>query len=115
MVLYNRTGVNCFWIVDNALQVLNKICQINYFSTAKHVGSFDFSTLYASIPHDALKIALTSLIKEAYRVRGNEFLVVDKYGNACWSDTPASYKTSIRKDRLIDMLEYLIDNIYILK
>ena len=62
-----------------------------------------------------LKIALTSLVKEAYRVRGNKFLVVDKYGNACWSDTPstASYKTSIREDSLIEMTEYLIDNIYI--
>ena len=50
------------------------------------------------VPYDSLKIALTSLVKEAYRVRGNEFLVVDKYGNACCSDTPstASYKTNIR-------------------
>ena len=40
---------------------------------------------------------------------------MNKYGNACWSDTPstASYKTSIREDSLIEMMEYLIDNIYI--
>ena len=113
--IYNRTGVNCFWIVDNSQQVLNRIRKTNYFSPAKHFDSFDFSTLYTSIPHDSLKIALTSLVKEAYRVRGNKFLVVNKYGNACWSDTPstASYKTSIREDSLIEMMEYLIDNIYI--
>ena len=113
--IYNRTGVNCFWIVDNSQQVLNRISKTNYFSPAKHFDSFDFSTLYTSIPHDSLKITLTSLVKEAYRVRGNKFLVVDKYGNACWSDTPstASYKTSIREDSLIEMMEYLIDNIYI--
>ena len=113
--IYNRTGVNCFWIVDNSQQVLNRIRKTNYFSPAKHFDSFDFSTLYTSIPHDSLKITLTSLVKEAYRVRGNKFLVVDKYGNACWSDTPstASYKTSIREDSLIEMMEYLIDNIYI--
>ena len=42
---------------------------------------------------------------------------MDKYGNACWSDTPstASYKSSIREDSLIEMMEYLIDNIYILE
>ena len=52
---------------------------------------------------------------ETYRVRGNKFLVVDKYGNACWSDTAstASYKTSIREDSLIEMIEYVIYNIYI--
>ena len=40
---------------------------------------------------------------------------MDKYGNAWWSDTPstASYKTSIRENSLIEMMEYLIDNIYI--
>ena len=76
--IYNRTGVNCFWIVDNSQQVLNRIRKTNYFSPAKHFDSFDFSTLYTSIPHDSLKITLTSLVKEAYRVRGNKFLVVDK-------------------------------------
>ena len=55
----------------------------NYFSTAKH---FDFSTLYTSIPHDSLKLALVSRIQEAYKVRDDDFLVVDKYGKAYWSD-----------------------------
>ena len=74
------------------------------------IYSIYFFTLYTSIPHDSLKIALTSLVKEAYRVRGNKFLVVDKYGNACWSDTPskASYKTSIRENSLIVVMEFLI-------
>ena len=60
-------------------------------------------------------MALTSLVMETYRVRGNKYLVVDKYRNACWSDTAstASYKTSIREDSLLEMIEYLIDNIYI--
>ena len=113
--IYNRTGVNCFWIVDNSQQVLNRLRKTNYFSPAKHFDSFDFSTLYTSIPHDSLKMALTSLVMETYRVRGNKYLVVDKYGNACWSDTAstASYKTSIREDSLLEMIEYLIDNIYI--
>ena len=95
--IYNRTRVNCFWIVDNSQQALNRIRKTNYFSPAKHFYSFDCATLYTSIPHDSLKIVLTSLVKEAYRVRGNKFLVVDRYGNACWSDTlsTASYKNSI--------------------
>ena len=69
------------------------LAKIVYFSPAKHFDSFDFSTLYTSIPHDSLKMALTSLVMETYRVRGNKYLVVDKYGNACWSDiaSTASY------------------------
>ena len=30
--MYNKTGVNCFWIIDNSQQVLNRLHEINYFS-----------------------------------------------------------------------------------
>ena len=80
--IYSRTGVNCFWIVSNSQQVLSSLNKVNYFSTAKHFDSFDFSTLYTSIPHASLKEAF---IKEAFRVRDNIFLVVSK-GQAYWSE-----------------------------
>ena len=90
--IYSRTGVNCFWIVDNSQQVLSSSNKVNYFSTAKHFDSYDFSTLYTSIPNASLKEALTSIIIEANRVRDNTFLVVDSRGKAYWSDIPS--KTS---------------------
>ena len=64
---------------------------------------------YTSIPHASLKEALTSLIKEAFRVRDNIFLVVGSKGQAYWSDIPsrASSQHSITEHKLI---EYLIDN-----
>ena len=93
-------------------QVLSALNKINFFSTAKH---FDFSTLYTSIPHASLKHALTTLIREAYRVRDNTFLVVDSRGNAYWSDIPsrAFSKRSITEDKLVEYVEYLVDNIYV--
>ena len=65
--------MNCFWIIDNSQQVLSALSKINYFSTAKCFDSYDFSTLYTSIPHAALKEALKALIQEAYKVRGSEY------------------------------------------
>ena len=71
-----KTGVNCFWIIDNSQQVLSALSKIKYFSTAKHLDSYDFSTLYTSnIPHTSLKEPLTSLIEEAYKVSDNIYLV----------------------------------------
>ena len=66
-----------------------------------------------SIQHTNLKIALISLIKEAYRVRDNIYLIVDTRGRAFWSDVPskASYKSSVTEEMLIIFVEYLIDNI----
>ena len=61
MVYTIRTGVNCFWIVVNSQQVLNRLRKTNNFSPAKHFDSFDFSILYTSIPHDSLS-EVTSIL-----------------------------------------------------
>ena len=113
--IFCRTGVNCFWIVDNSQQVFSALSKINYFSVAKHFDIYDFSTLYTSIPHAALKEALESLIQEAYKVRDSEYIVADTNGNAYWSDIPStsSTKYSINEEMLIAYVEYLIDNIYV--
>ena len=54
-------------------------------------------------------------IQEAYRVRNCIYLVVNKFGKAYWSDIPSksSCSKNIKGDKLIEMLEFLIDNIYI--
>ena len=52
--IYRKTGVNCFWVIENSQHVLSALSRINYFSSAKHSDSYDFSTLYTSIPHDCL-------------------------------------------------------------
>ena len=113
--IYSNTGVNCFWIIENSQQVLDHLVKINYFSSAMHADSFDFSNLYTSIPHASLKKALVSLIKEAYKVRDSIFLVVNRCGKAHWSDSPsrAASSRSITEDKLVELVEYLIDNIYI--
>jgi hypothetical protein len=110
--IYCRTGVNCFWVIENSQQVLSTLKKINYFSSAKHCDSYDFSTLYTSIPHDSLKQAMKYLIQEAYRVRDNVFLVVRSNGKGVWSDVPSA-RQSLTEDKLITYVEYLIDNVYV--
>ena len=52
-----RTGINCFWVVNNSMEVLNSLHTIR---RASAIESFDFSTLYTKIPHDQLKNAHVS-------------------------------------------------------
>ena len=113
--IFCRTAVNCFWIIDNSQQVLSALSKINYFSTAKCFDSYDFSTLYTSIPHAALNEALKTLIQEACKVRESEYIVADTNGNAYWSEviSTSSAKYNIKEKTLIVYVEYLIDNIYV--
>ena len=95
--------------------MLSTLSKINYFSTARHFDSYDFSTLYTSIPHVALKEALETLVQEAYMVRDSEFIIADSTGNAYWSNVPSnsSSKQNITEEMLVTYVEYLIDNIYV--
>ena len=47
--IYCKTGVNCFWVIDNSQQVRNTLGKINYFSSARHGDSYDF--LYIPVFH----------------------------------------------------------------
>ena len=111
--IFRNSGINCFWIINNSLQVLSLLSTLNVGSKAKHLDSFDFATLYTNIPHDSLKCNLKELITEAFKVRGAKYLSVNRQGVAYWSIEPTP-GFCFSFDKLIEMLEYLIDNIYII-
>ena len=108
--LYSHTEVNCYWIIDNSKEVLDRLYRINETSQAKSFDSYNFATLYTNIPHDALKNNVRILVREAFKV----YLVVDKHTLAHWSQQPSTTTTctNIDKSKLIEWTQYLIDKIY---
>ena len=113
--IYNHSGINCFWIINNSIEVLDRLHKINKTSRAKQFDSYDFATLYTNIPHNALKNNIRSLVREAFKIRGAKYIIVDRYGSGHWSLESASSTTcvSVKKSTLVEWTEYLIDNIYI--
>ena len=63
----------------------------------------------------ALKNNIRSLVREAFKIRGAKYIIVDRHGNGHWSLESASSTTcvSVRKSTLVEWTEYLIDNVYI--
>ena len=112
--IYKNTGVNCFWIIDNSMEVLDRL-RINRTSRAKSFYSFDFSILYTNLPHEALKTNIRNLIREAFKVRGSKYLKVSKDGKAHWSLEPSLWSACVSVDnsKLVEWTNYLIDNVYI--
>ena len=62
----SRNGVNNMWILKNSTSLLSSLDQLDV-RTATSVQTFDFSTLYTSIPHDLLKSRISSLVHNAFR------------------------------------------------
>ena len=58
----NHTGVNNMWILTNSTNLLSSLSHLGVHR-ATSIQTFDFTTLYTSIPHDLLKSQMNSIIK----------------------------------------------------
>ena len=75
--------------------------KLNRTKRAKQFDSFDFSTLYTNIPH------------EAYRIRGEKYLVIKNNGTTYWSNIASTKYHNITEKELVQQIKFLIENIYI--
>jgi len=54
-------GLFFFWSIDNSLEVINTISSKRY--TVSEINTFDFSTLYTSLPLHLVKTKLIGLVE----------------------------------------------------
>ena len=60
---------NDYYVIDNNEPVLDFINSDNLKKGGKSVSTYDFSTLYTSIPHDQLKNGLINFISRIFEVK----------------------------------------------
>ena len=103
------------WILKNSKELLEHL-KSPTFNNVTSIKSFDFSTLYTTIPHQKLKDRLASIIRNAFIFRnGNrryKYLVLgheEIYFVKEHSDSKHKYS----EDDIIKMLEFLVDNIFV--
>ena len=61
---YSRSGVIQMWILKNSKELLEHLQSPNFNHTTS-IKSFDFSTLYTTIPHQKLKSRLATIIRNS--------------------------------------------------
>ena len=99
------------WIVDNSVEVLKKISDCNK-KPVRNVRTYDFSTLYTSIPHVKLKERMAMVINQCFHVSDRRYIRIDK-SRAHWSRAKGKNNHSWNAEDLISHVNYLIDNIYV--
>ena len=62
---YSRSGINQMWILKNSKELLEHL-KSPTFNHVTSITSFDFSTLYTTIPRQKLKDRVTSIIRNAF-------------------------------------------------
>ena len=68
--VYERSGKNMFWPINNSGEVLSKLKAIGYQATS--LSTYDFSTLYTTLPHNLIKEKL--LERTFYKKEGKLYL-----------------------------------------
>ena len=64
----SHTGVNNMWILKNSTNLLSSLGH-SRVRRATSIQTFDFSTLYTSIPHDLLTSRINNIINNAFKCK----------------------------------------------
>jgi hypothetical protein len=103
------------WILKNSKELLENL-KSHDFSKIDSIKTYDFSTLFTTIPHNKLKSRLFQIIDNCFLnkngTRKYKFLVIgkqDTYFVRHHSDSPYKYSEADIKS----MLDFLVDNIYV--
>ena len=106
-----RTGINKCFIIDNRTPITNFINKCNQNGNVHSVSTFDFKTLYTSIPHNKLKQALHTIIHNTFRSRKSKYITVVN-NRAVLSNDKKTNSMSIQQ--LINAVNHVIDQNFII-
>ena len=107
---FENSGINYFWSVKNSLEVLDKLHA--YIGDFESVQSFDFSTLYTTLPHILIKKKFTHLIKWAFKKSECEYIRSNSFRSFFSSNKQKNYVNWTCFDTIY-ALEFLLDNIFV--
>ena len=73
---YEREGINYFWPTKKSTEILN-ILKTKGFQ-ASTISTYDFSTLYTTLPHNLIRNQLVDLIENTFRREEVLYLVCNE-------------------------------------
>ena len=70
--VFERNGKKLFWSIKNSNEILNKLKSRGFLASG--LSTYDFSTLYTTLPHNLIKEKLTELIEQTFNREGSLYL-----------------------------------------
>ena len=97
--IFNRTGFNYYWSVENSKEVIDKLNNINNPSA---VHTYDFSTLYTNLPLESVKEEIFELIDRYFDInerKGDKYITLNHYLSKSWFSSLNS-RNSFSREKL---------------
>ena len=108
--VYENSGLNLFWSIKNSTEVLDKFKMLNFACST--IGTFDFSTLYTSLPHDLIKSKLITLVQKTFGRENVVYLACNETKSFFTNDYFKRFTMWTCTD-VCNALAFLLDNIFI--
>ena len=99
-----------FWSIKNSGEVLNKLKSRGFRATS--LSTYDFSTLYTTLPHNLIKEKLINLNEWTFKREGSPYIACNERQAFFTSEDTKRYKLWSCKN-VCEALIYLLDNMYI--
>ena len=110
-----HTAVNNMWIFKNSTNLLSSLGHLGV-RKATPIQTFDFSTLYTSIPHDLLKSRMNNITNNAFKHKNGATRYTHiKVGRnkSYYTNDPLNGDNKYTDSDICKMIEFLVDNIYV--
>ena len=104
------TNYNKFWVVENSFPIIEKLNIINTRKKAKNISTFDFSTLYTTLPHNLLIQVLTEIINFVFK--GNTKTKIGFSDFSTYWTSKGKDKRFFTKSSLVVAINFLIKNCF---
>ena len=108
--VYERSGKNLFWSIKNSCEVSNKLKSRGF--RASSLSTYDFSTLYTTLPHNLIKDKLVDLIGRTFQREGSLYIACNDKNAFFTSDAVRNYNL-LSCQKVCEALTFLLDNVYI--
>ena len=111
----SHTAVNNMWILKNSTNLQSSLGHLGVHR-ATSIQTFDFSTLYTSIPHDLLKSRMNNITNNAFKHKNGATRYTQiKVGRneSYFTSDPLNSDNKYTANDICRMIEFLVDNIYV--
>ena len=111
----SHTGANNMWILKNSTNLVSSLSHLGVHR-ATSIQTFDFSTLYTSIPHDLLKSRMNIIINNAFKCKNEATRYTHiKVGRnkSYFTNDPLNGDNKYTANDICKMIEFLLDNVYV--
>lgn len=109
--IHKYDDLNDFFIIDSRDPVIKHINEENTCPTPKSLKTYDFKTLYTSIPHNKLKDNMNKFINKVYQIKDKSYITISK--RTVYFTKRRGKNISFSANELIEHIAFIIDNSYV--